>query len=92
MALPVLSRTRDLAMWDPFRELDEPADRVDSRWEAGLAGRVRPMGAAGGGSARASCAGARDGSVASGTPSRCPARWTRGTWSRPRRRSTWSTR
>ena len=39
MALPVLSRNRDLATWDPFRELDDLADRVNSLWETGFGGR-----------------------------------------------------
>lgn len=34
MTLPVLSRPRTVAGWDPFRELDELANRVDSLWEA----------------------------------------------------------
>ena len=39
MALPALSRNRDLATWDPFRELDDLADRVNSLWESGFGGR-----------------------------------------------------
>lgn len=43
MALPVLSRSRDLgsrdlATWDPFRELDDLAERVNSLWASGVAG------------------------------------------------------
>ena len=40
MALPALSRSRDVATWDPFRELDELADRVNSLWESGFGGRL----------------------------------------------------
>jgi HSP20 family protein len=40
MALPVRSRRSDLAGWDPFRELDELADRVNSLWETGFGGRL----------------------------------------------------
>ena len=36
MALPVRTRPRDLAGWDPFRELDELAERVDSLWGSGF--------------------------------------------------------
>ena len=36
MALPVRTRPRDLAGWDPFRELDLLAERVDSLWSSGL--------------------------------------------------------
>jgi HSP20 family protein len=36
MSLPVRARRRDVAGWDPFRELDELAERVNSLWEAGL--------------------------------------------------------
>ena len=36
MTLPVRSRRRDLAGWDPLRELDELAERVNSLWKAGL--------------------------------------------------------
>jgi HSP20 family protein len=40
MALPALTRSRDVASWDPFRELDELANRVNSLWESGLGGRL----------------------------------------------------
>jgi len=40
MTLPVRSRRRDLAGWDPLRELDELAERVNSLWETGLGGRL----------------------------------------------------
>jgi len=40
MALPALTRSRDLGGWDPFRELDELADRVNSLWESGFGGRL----------------------------------------------------
>ena len=39
MALPVLSRHHDLATWDPVRELDDLARRVDSLWDTGFGGR-----------------------------------------------------
>lgn len=38
MTLPVRSRSRGVVGWDPIRELDELADRVNSLWEAALAG------------------------------------------------------
>jgi HSP20 family protein len=38
MTLPVRSRSRAVAGWDPFRELDELADRVNSLWEANFTG------------------------------------------------------
>lgn len=38
MTLPVRSRSRAVAGWDPFRELDELADRVNSLWEANFNG------------------------------------------------------
>ena len=38
MALPVRSRPREVAGWDPFRELDELAARVNSLWESGFGG------------------------------------------------------
>ena len=38
MTLPVRSRPRAVAGWDPFRELDELADRVNSLWEANVTG------------------------------------------------------
>ncbi len=41
MTLPVRSRSRAVAGWDPFRELDELADRVNSLWEAGVTGALR---------------------------------------------------
>lgn len=34
MTLPVRSRPRAVAGWDPLRELDELTDRVNSLWEA----------------------------------------------------------
>lgn len=40
MALPVRSRPRDAAGWDPFRELDDLAERVNSLWESGFGGRL----------------------------------------------------
>ena len=36
MTLPVRSRPRAVAGWDPFRELDELTQRVNSLWEANL--------------------------------------------------------
>ncbi len=41
MTLPVRSRSRAVAGWDPFRELDELAERVNSLWEAGLTGGLQ---------------------------------------------------
>ena len=41
MTLPVRSRSRAVGGWDPFRELDELADRVNSLWEAGFTGALR---------------------------------------------------
>ena len=41
MTLPVRSRSRAVAGWDPFRELDELADRVNSLWEAGFTGGLQ---------------------------------------------------
>ncbi len=38
MTLPVRSRPRAVAGWDPLRELDELADRVNRLWEAGFDG------------------------------------------------------
>jgi HSP20 family protein len=38
MTLPVRSRPRAVAGWDPFRELDELTQRVNSLWEADLTG------------------------------------------------------
>ncbi|SET27925.1 Hsp20/alpha crystallin family protein [Geodermatophilus poikilotrophus] len=38
MTLPVRSRPRAVAGWDPFRELDELTQRVNSLWEADLHG------------------------------------------------------
>ncbi len=38
MTLPVRSRPHAVAGWDPLRELDELADRVNSLWEANLNG------------------------------------------------------
>lgn len=38
MTLPVRSRPRAVAGWDPFRELDELTQRVNSLWEANLNG------------------------------------------------------
>ena len=36
MALPVRTRSRGLAGWDPIRELDELAERVNSLWTSGF--------------------------------------------------------
>ena len=36
MTLPVRSRPRAVAGWDPFRELDELTQRVNSLWEANV--------------------------------------------------------
>ncbi len=41
MTLPVRSRSRAVAGWDPFRELDQLADRVNSLWEAGFSGGLQ---------------------------------------------------
>lgn len=38
MTLPVRSRSRAVAGWDPLRELDELADRVNALWEASVNG------------------------------------------------------
>ncbi|HYH25139.1 MAG TPA: Hsp20/alpha crystallin family protein [Blastococcus sp.] len=38
MTLPVRSRPRAVAGWDPFRELDELTQRVNSLWEANVGG------------------------------------------------------
>ena len=38
MTLPVRSRPRAVAGWDPFRELDELTQRVNSLWDANLNG------------------------------------------------------
>lgn len=38
MALPVRTHARELAGWDPFRELDELADRVNSLMASGFGG------------------------------------------------------
>ena len=38
MTLPVRSRPRAVAGWDPFRELEELTQRVNSLWEADLTG------------------------------------------------------
>lgn len=40
MTLPVRSRSR-AAGWDPIRELDELAERVNSLWETGLTGDLQ---------------------------------------------------
>lgn len=40
MALPVRSRARDVAGWDPFRELDNLAERVHSLWQSGFGGQL----------------------------------------------------
>ena len=40
MALPVRSRPREIAGWDPFRELDDLAERVNSLWETGFGGQL----------------------------------------------------
>ena len=36
MTLPVLRRSHDLTAWDPFRELDALAQRVNALWAGGL--------------------------------------------------------
>ncbi|MGY1836351.1 Hsp20/alpha crystallin family protein [Blastococcus sp. SYSU DS0510] len=41
MTLPVRPRPRAVAGWDPFRELDELTDRVNSLWEAGVDGGLQ---------------------------------------------------
>lgn len=41
MTLPVRSRPRAVAGWDPFRELDELAERVNSLWEANVNGGLQ---------------------------------------------------
>lgn len=41
MTLPVRSRPRAVAGWDPFRELDELTQRVNSLWEANLGGDLQ---------------------------------------------------
>lgn len=41
MTLPVRSRSRTLAGWDPIRELDELTERVNSLWETGLGGDLQ---------------------------------------------------
>lgn len=41
MTLPVRSRPRTVAGWDPFRELDELAERVNSLWEANANGGLQ---------------------------------------------------
>ncbi len=41
MTLPVRSRPRAVAGWDPLRELDELADRVNRLWEAGFDGGLQ---------------------------------------------------
>lgn len=41
MTLPVRSRPRAVAGWDPLRELDELADRVNRLWEAGFEGGLQ---------------------------------------------------
>ena len=38
MTLPVRTRAGAVAGWDPFRELDELAERVNSLWEANVNG------------------------------------------------------
>ena len=41
MTLPVRSRPRAVAGWDPFRELDELTQRVNSLWEANASGGLQ---------------------------------------------------
>ena len=40
MTLPVRPRSRAVAAWDPFRELEELTDRVNSLWEANVNGAL----------------------------------------------------
>ncbi len=40
MTLPVLSRPREVAGWDPFRELDDLHERKNALWAAGLGNRL----------------------------------------------------
>ena len=40
MALPVRTRPRDLTGWDPFRELEELTERVNSLWGSGFGGAL----------------------------------------------------
>ena len=47
MAVPVRTRPRELTGWDPFRELDDLAERMRSLWESGFGGaldRWSPLG------------------------------------------------
>ena len=41
MTLPVRSRSRAVADWDPLRELDELTNRINSLWEAGFSGGIQ---------------------------------------------------
>ena len=41
MSLPVRSPARPAVRWDPFRELDDLYERVNSLWESGLAGALQ---------------------------------------------------
>ena len=40
MTLPVRSTSPSAGRWDPFRELDELYERVNSLWQSGLAGTL----------------------------------------------------
>ncbi len=40
MAPPVRSPSRSAARWDPFRELDELHERVNTLWQSGLTGAL----------------------------------------------------
>ncbi len=40
MTLPVRSPSRSAARWDPFRELDELYERVNTLWQSGLGGAL----------------------------------------------------
>ncbi|MGR6963497.1 Hsp20/alpha crystallin family protein [Geodermatophilus sp. URMC 61] len=40
MTLPVRSPSRSTARWDPFRELDELYERVNTLWQSGLTGAL----------------------------------------------------
>ena len=40
MTLPVRSPSRSVGRWDPFRELDELYERVNTLWQSGLGGAL----------------------------------------------------
>jgi HSP20 family protein len=40
MTLPVRSPSRSAVRWDPFRELDELHERVNTLWQSGLGGAL----------------------------------------------------